>query len=347
MKKLALLLAVWAIGSCAYSETRIIRTYSPIPPAYNSPCRGCPQWSYRNYPNYNYANRGYGRRYNSGYVNSSYYSPFNSYGGYNNYRSQGALNRFFNNRSKSIFGNTSFPPSQSVFERFRSDAGSEIVPIANIKPLKSNDARLSEIEKNVFGKDYQKQDLALRLNRLEKSMFNRTYPKMNADERIDNLCSCYNNQVKSVFPAEISELEKCVWGRSYGNESAEMRVSKLEEELLGAIQNGNLSKRIETLKQALSHSGQMQPYGTCYGGYVPQYDPNIVNDYHDGALSRFKNNLGLIFGGGCPTGWSPQLDSVNKFGFMEDGDSEGYAGNTGYAYRNTNRGTGCGIQILD
>ena len=337
MKKFVLLLAVLMIGSGAYSESRIIRTYRPLPQSYNTPCHRCGH--YYNHPNYGY--RGYG--YNPRYVNSSY-RPYNGYNGYN-YSRPGTINRFFNNRS--IFRNNNFSPSQRAFDRFRSDADSGIVPVANIKPLKSNDSRLSDIEKTVFGKDYQKQDLNLRLNRLEKSMFNKTYPNMNADERIDNLYAGYNNQVKSVAPEEIAELEKCVWGRSYGNDSAETRVSKLEEEVLGAIQNGDLSKRIETLEQALASSGQMQPYGTCYGGYVPQYDPNIVNDYHDGAFSRFKNNLGLIFGGGCPTGWSPQLGPVDQFGFMDDGDYEGYVGNTGYAYRNTRRGTGTGIQILD
>lgn len=338
MKKLVLLLAFFLIGQNAYSESRIIRTYRPLPPSYNVSDYG----HYHNHNNFGYGRFGHGTR----YVNSSY-RPYGRYDGYN-YQRYDMMDNFYNNRNNHIFRNNKFSPTHRLVKRFRSNVDGGIVPIANINPLKSNNLRLSEIEKMVFGKDYQKQDLNLRLNRLEKNLFKETYPKMNADERIENLYARYNNQLQSVTSAEISMLEKSVWGRSYGNESLETRVSKLEEEILGAIQDGDLSKRILTLKQTFSVAAQVQPYGTCYGGYVPEYDPNIVNDFHDGAFSRFKNNLGLIFGGGgCPTGWSPQLGQMNQFGFMDDGDFEGYVGNTGYSYRNTRRGTGTGIQILD
>ncbi len=340
MKKFVLLLIILMIGARAYSESRIIRTYRPLPPSYNTThCNRCGHY----YGHQNSGHRGYG--YNQRYINSSYH-PYGRSDGYN-YQHYGMMNRFYNNRNNSIFRNNRFSPTHRMFERFRSNVEGGIVPISDIKPLKSNDLRLLEIEKNVLGKDYQKQDLNLRLNRLEKKLFKETYQKMNANERIDNLYASYNNQRQSVTSAEVSMLEKSVWGRSYGNESLETRVSKLEEEILGAIQNGDLSKRISILKQALSVSAQAQPYGTCYGGYVPEYDPNIVNDFHDGAFSRFKNNLGLIFGGGCPTGWSPQLGQMNQFDFMNDGDFDGYVGNTGYSYKNTKRGTGTGIRILD
>ncbi len=336
MKKLVLLFALLLLAQCAYAENRIIRTYRPIPYSYGTPgCHGCNHgYGWSPYYNNGSYNRYYPRYSNPRYVNS----------GYHGYRRPTAFNRLFNN------GNTyrrNVSPTQRALERFRSGVDDGIVNVSDLKPLKSNDTRLSEIERTIYGKDYPKQDLNLRLNRLEKSMFNQTYPKKNADERIDNLYAGYNNKIKSVPTGVISDLEKCVWGRSYGNETPEMRVSKLEEEVLGAIQQGELNKRVSTLENALAASNPPASYGTCYGGYVPGYDPNIVNDYHDGAFGRFKNNLGLIFGGGgCPTGWSPQLNQ-NQFGLIDDGDSEGYVGNTGYAYRNTRRGTGTGIQILD
>ena len=339
MKKLALILSILLIGSSAYSETRIIRTYKPIPYSYSHPhCHRCNNVGYNNYYR-PYYNNGY--QYSPRYYNSRYnYSPQRNF-----------FNRF--NRSTDSMSQT-----ERMLQRFRSDIESGIVPVANLKPLKSNDSRLLELEKATFGKDYSKNDLNLRLNRLEKSMFNKTFPDLNADERIENLLSNYNRQLKQVAPSVLSDMERCVWGRSYGAESTENRVSKLEEEVFGAMQQGDVQKRIKTLEHAILSSNNVTrpvqaPYGTCYGGYNPNqasYDPYMVDDFNGGnGIGNFFNNLGMIFGGGCPTGWSPQLTPYgqNYYGLQGDGDSEGYVGNTGYAYQNKRRGTGTGIQILD
>lgn len=340
MKKFVLLLVVLLLGQCAYSETRIVRTYQPIPYSYSHPhCHRCNSVGYNNYYR-PYYNRGYN-------YYPSYYRP-----GYNYSPRQNVINRLFNN------SNSTMSPTQRALQRFRSNIDNGIVHVADIKPLRSNDIRLDELEKATFGKDYRKNDLSLRLKRLEKAMFNKTCPDLNADERIENLYSFYNNQIKSVAPSVVSDLERAVWGRSYGSESTESRVSKLEEEVFGAIQQGNMSKRLNTLEQAVLTSNNIKrpvqaPYGTCYGGYMPNqpsYDPNMVSDFNGGnGVGRFFNNLGMIFGGGCPTGWSPQLTPYGQsnYALQNDGDFEGYVGNTGYAYQNTQRGTGTGIQILD
>ena len=338
MKKLALMLSIFLIGSAAYSETRIIRTYQPMPYGNVRPyCHDC---------HHHYRGQGYYNRYNRPVPTR-----------YNRYNRAGVINRIFNNNNR-IIRNSTVSPTTRALERFRSCVDFGFVNVANLKPLKSNDPRLSQIEKSVFGKDYSHQDLNLRLNRLEKSMFNKTNPKMNADERIENLLTNYNNQVKRVPPQVISDLERYIWGRSFGGDTVDVRVSKLEEEIFGAIQQGDLTERINRLEGAMSaelakNSPVSAPYGTCYGGYVPHtydYDPHIVDDFNGGnGFSNFFNNLGMIFGGGCPTGWSPQMTPYgqNYYGLQGDGDSEGYVGNTGYAYRNTQRGTGTGIQILD
>lgn len=339
MKKITILLVLVLLGSAAFAESRVIRTYKPLPSKQHY-CHGCNNY-YEGYHRPYYSN-GYNRPYVR-YRNTGYYPR------------QNVFNRVINN---GVFRRTNVSPTQSALDRFRSEANSGIVNVANIEPLKSNNPRLSELEKYVFGKDYQHQDLALRLNRLEKSMFKKTFPKMSADERLDNLFANYNNQIKSVSPNIISDLEKCVWGRSYGAESMEVRVSKLEEEIFGAIQQGDLPERVMTLQNAMSATLKenypiSSPYGTCYGGYnpnQPSYNPNMASDFNGGnGVGRFFNNLGMIFGGGCPTGWSPQLTPYGQsnYALQNDGDYEGYVGSNGYAYQNKRRGSGMGIQILD
>ena len=345
MKKFTILLVLLFMGSAVFAENRVIRTYQPLPYNYHPHCHGCNNDYYYN----NYYNR------NRPYFNNAYHRPYARYRNAGYYPRQNVFNRVFNN---GVFRRTNSSPTQNALERFRSDVNSGIVNVANIKPLKSNNPKLAQLENLVFGKDYQHQDLNLRLNRLEKSMFKKTFPQMNADERLDNLFANYNNQIKSVSPTIVSDLEKCVWGRSYGAEPLENRVSKLEEEVLGAIQQGEISDRISTLQNALSAKLKenypiSSPYGTCYGGYIPDqysYDPNMISDFNGGnGFGRFMNNLGLIFGGGCPTGWSPQLTPYGQsnYALQNDGDYEGYVGSNGYAYQNKRRGSGMGIQILD
>ena len=64
----------------------------------------------------------------------------------------------------------------------------------NVQPLHSiNNNKLTEMERSIFGKTYERQNSNARINRLEQSVFNRTYPNRPFDERLNNIIVNYNN----------------------------------------------------------------------------------------------------------------------------------------------------------
>lgn len=329
MKKLVLILALLLLGINSYAATRTVTTYRPIPyvrssnPFVRNSMYNNNRYYYGNH-NRNYYNNRY---YNSGY---NYYPRNNGIWGFRSY-----------NRP---YYNDYYRPGLFSRFRFRSKIDSGIVNVAYNQ--ENNDPRISLVEKNIYGKSFEHQEINLRLNRLEKSMFNKTYPKMSLEERINNLLVNYNSEVRQVAPKDLSRLEKKVFKRTYDKDSDEQRISRLEENVLGAIQQGDLSTRAEKLSNAVSgkqfKAPVEAPYGTCYGGYMPQM--NNTTGWR-GAL----NSFGAFFGGGYPTGFTPQIAPYDSFHFgMEDsGNSQMYADNYGYMYNNTRTGTGTGVQILD
>ncbi len=331
MKKIFLLLAVLLFGLNSYAATRTITTYRPIPYTHST----SPFVRHRMYNNNHYYHNNYNRNY---YGGNRYYNS-----GYNYY----PRSNFFGIRTNSnpyYYNNNYYRPSLFNRFRFRSNNDSGIVNVS--QKIEKTDPRISLVEKNIYGKSFEHQEMNLRLNRLEKSMFNKTYPSMSVEERIDNLFVNYNSEVRQVSPKVLSKLEKKVFKRTYENDSDIERVSRLEENVLGAIQQGNITNRVEKLDSIVAGkqftAPVESPYGTCYGGYMPQM--NNTTGWR-GALS----SLGSFFGGGYPTGYTPQIAPYDSFHFgMEDsGNSQMYADNYGYMYHNSRTGTGTGVQILD
>ena len=336
MKKILLILFLLTFGVNAYAATRTIRTYRPIP--YRRTVSPFVR-PYNSYNNRFYGNN-YNRNYNRAYYNNRYYNS-----GYNYYPQRRGIFSGLRIFSRPAYRNNYYyrPVTTSGF-RFGSCVKSPVVPISYKADLK--DPRVSLVEKNVYGKSFEHQEMNLRLNRLEKSMFNKTYPSMSIEERIENIFVNYNGEVREVSPKQLNSLEKKVFKRTYDNDSDIDRVSRLEEHVLGAIQQGDINLRMDKLKAAIAGrtftAPVEAPYGTCYGGYMPQMHNNTG---WRGALS----SLGSIFTGGYPTGYTPQIAPYDSFHFgMEDsGNSQMYADNYGYMYNNTRTGTGSGIQILD
>ena len=361
MKRIVLLLVLLLVGSNVFAATRVIRTYQPIP--YNRglnpfvrPCAPC-----HGYNHYNNYNNSYYRNYYNGYNNrygSRYYHPtryYNNYNHHNNYTNTGYNNNYYRpqrvnmfdrimNMNRTIYRDTTYPGRSKIHRINRSNIADNIKSVSYSKDANSKDPRLSLVEKNIYGKSYEHQEVNLRLNRLEKSMFNKTYPSLSNEERIENLFVNYNQEVQGVIPQELSELEKNVFEKTYEKEDELSRVSRLEAQVLGAIQQGNINNRVNMLKDVIasSKSQYTSPYGTCYGGYMPQVNSNK-------GIKNTLSRLGDIFGKGCPTGISPQIPPYDTYHFdmPDSGNSQAYRTNYGYYYNNSRRGTGASIQILD
>lgn len=154
---------------------------------------------------------------------------------------------------------------------------------------------------------------------------------------------------------ELSNMEQNMFGRSFTNETQAQRVSRLEREIFGMNQPGDLNSRFDNLRagyRGYRHPAQCQTSSYQKPNYI--YPPNYYQTpiiQSGGGLRGFFNNLGNFMMGGTPTGLSPQINP--SYGFDDDfytsssGYSKGFTSNRGYGYHNTNTGGGVGVTILD
>ena len=364
MKKLALLLALILIAPEVLAAPRVIRTSRPIP--YNRSVSPFVRPYYRNYGNY------YNRYYGSNLIRPYYYG--NSFGriyngnyypvyqGASSYRvsevpeaqvseacscddEKSVQDKMFKNiftMRRKLYMDSEKNENPDLTYRTKSLSEDEINSIMNISETQKvvKDPRLSLVEKNVYGKSFEHQSMNLRLNRLEKEMFNKTFPTMDESERINNIFVNYN--ANTISDKELSKIEKRIFNRTYSDSPVSDRISRIEEELFGTIQSGDLDNRLRKVESALmakqqkAQSPQVSQYDACYGGYIPQ--------------TGWRNTLGRAgrFFTGYPTGLTPPIPSMPPFGMGGSGIQQGYTDNWGgYAYNNTTRGGGMGVQILD
>ena len=365
MKKAVLLLIILLFAPSVTAVPRVIRTSRPIPP-YNRglnpfirPSYGYYRRPYNNYYRHSfirpYYGNSFGRIYNRTYY-PVYYgtNTYSTYRPYEEYEVQNSTSnttnlsteekplydKFFTMR-RTLEQESKYNPEQVLNYRLKSVSGDSIVEVANNENY-TKDPRLSQVEKNIYGKSFEHQTMNLRLNRLEKEMFDKTYPALTESERIDNLFVNYNS--KAVSSDDVAKLEKRVFNRTFDEKASVERISNLEERVFGTIQSGDLKKRLATLEHALlakqGKTVQDDPYSTCYG------------DYGSSSNSGWRNTLsraGRYFSG-YPTGVTPPVIpyAFPNFGLNGGGIQQGYRDNWGgYAYSNTMRGGGMGVHILD
>ena len=114
----------------------------------------------------------------------------------------------------------------------------------------------------------------------------------------------------------LNRLEKRVFNRVYADDLPANRISRLEEQVFGTIQSGDLNDRYGMLKRAVPGN-----FTHCSG---------LAN-----SLGNFFTNFG-----GYPTGMTPQIYMPGNFG-------SDYYSNHGWAYNHSNVGSGTGVHILD
>lgn len=242
-----------------------------------------------------------------------------------------------------------------------------------------NYSNINQIEQTLFGRMYANQDISARLSRIEKSLFTTTYPNATNDQRIDNIISNFNqiNKYPNISTNALSKLESKVFSQSYPQYNPERRIERLEQQILGTVQSGDLNSRYEKLMAVAKTYSKNN-----------QYDPNNIAT--QGRLKSLAANLGNSFWGGSMTGFTPQIDSFpnnyTDLGGMDTsytgsytsynngplnpymGYSNGYnnyngypnpyarryggmsrGGGPGYGYYNGSRsyGSGTGVTILD
>jgi len=236
------------------------------------------------------------------------------------------------------------------------------------KPSVSNsNSNISQIEQSIFGRSFENQNISTRLSRIEKSLFSTTYPTSPDAQRIDNIISNYNqiNKYPNISKKDLSKLESRVLSQNFPQNSAQRRIERLEQQMLGAVQSGDLDARFQTLKIVSKN------YNTNQSDYSP--DPfQSAGSGWKGLRGGWGNMLNNNLMGGSMTGFTPPIspfstnnlnaynnsstynngyNNFNRYNRYTSGYSpyRGNRTNTSYheGYDDFSTNTGAGVTILD
>ena len=220
--------------------------------------------------------------------------------------------------------------------------------------------KITQIEFNLFRKTYEKENIYNRLSRIEKRIFRRNFSSLPLASRVDNILANIDPGVMyNISARELTRIENKVLGRTYPNDDTDSRITRLEKEMLGAMQGGNLTERFNTVKTAAKHYNSFPEILQSQNIY-PQY--NRINPYYSpsanwsgtrvnrGVSGMLQNLLGTVFGNfsaGSLTGFTPPIyDPYNPYN-PGIGTQDYYIGNHGGHMYNRNLGNTSTVRILD
>ncbi len=245
---------------------------------------------------------------------------------------------------------------------------------AQVVSSSSSYPKITQLELGIFRKSYEREDIYSRLTRLENKVFRRSFTGMPLASRVDNLLTNVDmGLMHGITNRDLSKLEMKVIGRTYPNDDTESRITRMEKEMLGAMQGGTLKERFETVKTASKHynsypeivqSQTVYPHYAMGGfGYSPQMQSSYSGNYRGfgqptfgGVNGLVQGLIGRLFGGfsgaGMLTGSTPPIyDPYNPYSMQ--GGSGGFGqqdyciGNTGGYIRNRDLRSGSTVRILD
>ncbi len=247
-----------------------------------------------------------------------------------------------------------FPPLQPVNQPTTIQTYNDNIANLSDAFINSNNKypNITRIEKFLFGKTYENQNISIRLSRIEKSLFTTTYQNASETQRIDNIISNFNqiNKYPNISQNNLSKMEIKVFKQVFSQNNPQRRIERLEQQIFGAIQSGDLNSRYEALKIALN----------TYNKKI--YSNNVLTS--DGINQKgwrgIVSNLGSSMLGGTMTGFTPPINPyygnynayTNPYGNGQGGIYRSYGetnGLGGYRFYNNhqNFGTGTGVTILD
>lgn len=274
---------------------------------------------------------------------------------------------------------TYFPPLQPLrgmneVPNYSSNSTASSDPFATPPALNYPD--ITKIERSLFGRTFANQNMSNRLSRIEKSLFSKTFSNSSEIQRIDNIISNFNqiNKYPNISQNALSKIESQIFNQNFAQNSAKRRIERLEEQLFGAVQSGDMKSRYEAILLAAKASRQNN-----------NYYPNTRNN----SIKGLAANIGSALLGGSMTGFTPQINpfynnyssyngyvNPNRFNYSNPfmrtyanpytmpysnpyttsaypsnyGMSQGISTRgPGYSYYNgtSNVGTGIGVTILD
>lgn len=164
------------------------------------------------------------------------------------------------------------------------------------------------------------------------------------------------NEIKvSHNPVNINGLEKKVFNQTYEYDSFKNRIERLEQKMFGAVQNGDLYERYNTLNRMVKINKNKfyndNYYGNSYADNSyrpPLFSGSSGAGWKNTLLGNFRNQIL-----GVPTGFTPAMDPAFMDYFEAERAMSGYGQNSDYvtnrSYHKYNSQTGSksGVTILD
>lgn len=131
---------------------------------------------------------------------------------------------------------------------------------ANSETGYNNYPKITQIEKKMYSRSYENENIYQRLDRLEASLHKITNPDLDLATRVENL----SNELQiSAMPGyllkDIEFLENSNFNKKFNKDTPDNRIERLEYHLIGAVQEGNYQDRIFKLK-SLSDSNNVAQY---------------------------------------------------------------------------------------
>lgn len=158
---------------------------------------------------------------------------------------------------------------------------------------KSNYPKITQIEKKIYSKSYENEDIYQRLSRIEMSLYKKTFDSDDLSTRVDNIS---DRTLVSAMPGyllnDISALEERNFQKVFQNDTPDNRIERLEYHLIGAIQDGNYKDRIYKLKTL--------------------NDQNNISEYFDANSNDFYTNNSTTYNHITPGGRGRRISTNTK-----------------------------------
>lgn len=231
--------------------------------------------------------------------------------------------------------------------------------------LTENYPKITQLEINIFKRTFERESIYKRLSRLEHRIFKNEFPNMPLSSRVENILANIDAGIMyNISEKELSKLEIKILARTYPNDDTESRITRLEKEMLGAMQSGNLKERFDTIKVASKHYNSYPEIVQSQNAYQSY---GMHNGFRTRGFGNFLQNvIGTIFGtmnAGTMTGYTPPIyDAYNPYAqttpyspmsgyqnFLNPGigQQEYYTSNTHSYLNNRNYGSQSSVRILD
>ena len=221
-----------------------------------------------------------------------------------------------------------------------------------VKASNTNYSDIGQIEQSLFGRTYVTQSIPARLSRIEKSLFTTTYPNSTTAQRIDNIILNFNqlNKYPNISKHVLSRMETQILNQDYPQNSPERRIERLEQQIFGAVQSGNVDNRYQTLLVASKNYRRTNQTNQDYSDPLSQ-----------GGWKNVAGAIGNSLLGGSMTGFTPPINpnydnynnNYNNYNNSYNsypsgyGAYQGYRSNHGYSDSFKNYSSGTGVTILD